>query len=77
MLKNFWDMVNDACFKNFQKFQTICVFPDHNIWTKFIKKTVHVRQKMMLVRKYGRVAMLSPVSNYFFGELSIMRKRPG
>ena len=35
------------------------------------------RKKMMLVRKYGRVMMLSPVFFLFvFGELSIMKKRP-
>ena len=31
---------------------------------------------MMLVRKYGRVVMLSPVIfSLFFGELSIMKKK--
>ena len=35
------------------------------------------RKKMMLVRKYGRVMMLSPEFFLFvFGELSIMKKRP-
>ena len=34
-------------------------------------------KKMMLVRKYGRVMMLSPEFFLFvFGELSIMKKRP-
>ena len=33
-------------------------------------------KKMMLVRKYGRVVMLSPVIfSLFFGELSIMKKK--
>ena len=33
-------------------------------------------KKMMLVRKYGRVVMLSPVIfSFFFGELSIMKKK--